>query len=570
MFFSFVLLLEFAQIKNYKFHLFLDVFVYKTPWHGFCTSVEQTNQSLYSMNKLQSLTMWCMLACSVAAQAVCVSAQLSDVVVYRTGAELRQTAAVSLLRGDNEIRLDGLSPVAEAGSFRISLDNGVCLVSHEYGVEALPPERSTALVRSLRDSLSAAEQRCAALSDEAAALTQMLTLLSDGVGQTLSAARQPVTAAAIDKGLEFYRQRSADLCAQRAAVEREKQTWTDKAAAFKEQLEEQTARNAGKTGVLTLRLNAPQACRALIDLRYFTYAASWQPAYEASIASAQGPFVLASNALLAQTTGLDWEQVHLTLSSALPRSGLVAPEPSKWLIDYLGLKRAIHYYRANADASYEAAVEEDAAAGDAWNGREFAVETPYTVPADGKPQTVALGREILDSVTYDRYTVPQADTRVYLRAQIKGLDRSRLMPGNVAVSYDGTYYGEQYLDPSADDGETTLTLGEEAQIAVSRERVEEYTQTRHLANKTRITALYKITVRNNTSDSATVTLREAYPVSAAEGIEVELLPETTRWQHNDTDRGILTYQLVLPPAATRELLIGYTVTHPKSWRITFR
>lgn len=517
-----------------------------------------------------------MLACSAAAQAVCVSAQLSDVVVYRTGAELRQTAAVSLLRGDNEIRLEGLSPVAEAGSFRISLDNGVCLVSHEYGVEALPPERSTALVRSLRDSLSAAEQRCAALSDEAAALTRMLTLLSDGVGQTLSAARQPVTVAAIDKGLEFYRQRSAELCAQRAAVERNRQAWSDKAAALKTQLEEQTARNAGKTGVLTLRLNASQACRALIDLRYFTYSASWQPAYEASIASAQGPFVLASNALLTQTTGLDWEQVHLTLSSALPRSGLVAPEPSKWLIrrQQPVQRRSVSYYAgANmlmADAFCEAAVEEDAAAGDAWNGRVFAVETPYTVPADGKPQTVALGREVLDSVTYDRYTVPQADTRVYLRAQIKGLDRSRLMPGKVAVSYDGTYYGEQYLDPSAADGETTLTLGEEAQIAVSRERVEEYTQTRHLANKTRITALYKITVRNNTSDSATVTLREAYPVSAAEGIEVELLPETTRWQHNDTDRGILTYELVLPPAATRELLIGYTVTHPKSWRTTFR
>lgn len=522
-----------------------------------------------------------MLACSAAAQAVCVSAQLSDVVVYRTGAELRQTAAVSLSRGDNEIRLDGLSPVAEAGSFRISLDNGVCLVSHEYGVEALPPERSTALVRSLRDSLSAVEQRCAALSDETAALTQMLTLLSDGVGQTLSAARQPVTAAAIDKGLEFYRQRSADLAAQRAAVEREQQVWNAKAAAFKEQLEEQTARNAGKTGVLTLRLNAPQACRALIDLRYFTYSASWQPAYEASIASSQGPFVLSSNARLTQTTGLDWEQVHLTLSSALPRSGLVAPEPSKWLIrKQQPVQKRSAAYSAGAnmmaamlmdDASYEAeAAVEDAAAGDAWNGREFEVETPYTVPADGKPQTVALGREVLDSVTYDCYTVPQADTRVYLRAQIKGLDRSRLMPGNVAVSYDGTYYGEQYLDPSADDGETTLTLGEEAQIAVSRERVEEYTQTRHLANRTRITALYKITVRNNTSDSATVTLREAYPVSAAEGIEVELLPETTRWQHNDTDRGILTYELVLPPAATRELLIGYTVTHPKSWRITFR
>lgn len=520
-----------------------------------------------------------MLACSVAAQAVCVSAQLSDVVVYRTGAELRQTAAVSLSRGDNEIRLEGLSPVAEAGSFRISLDNGVCLVSHEYGVEALPPERSTALVRSLRDSLSAAEQRCAALSDEAAALTQMLTLLSDGVGQTLSAARQPVTAAAIDKGLEFYRQRSADLCAQRAAVERDRQAWSDKAAALKTQLEEQTARNAGKTGVLTLRLNAPQACRALIDLRYFTYAASWRPAYEASIASAHGPFVLASNALLTQTTGLDWEQVHLTLSSALPRSGLVAPEPSKWLIrKQQPVQKRSAAYSAGAnmlasmlmdDAAYEVAVEEDAAAGDAWNGREFAVETPYTVPADGKPQTVALGREVLDSVTYDCYTVPQTDTRVYLRAQIKGLDRSRLMPGKVAISYDGTYYGEQYLDPSAADGETTLTLGEEAQIAVSRERVEEYTQTRHLANKTRITALYKITVRNNTSDSATLTLREAYPVSAAEGIEVELLPETTRWQHNDTDRGILTYELVLPPAATRELLIGYTVTHPKSWRITF-
>lgn len=534
------------------------------------------------MKILKPLSLCCVLVCSAAVHAVNVSGRLSDAVVFRTGAELHQTVSVNLQRGDNEICVDGLSPVAEQGSFRITTGPGVCLVAHEYTVEKVAEGREISSIRRLRDSLAMVEQHYRALGDESVALTQMLTLLNEGVGQSLSAERQAVTPAAIDKGLEYYRQRSADLYAQKAEKEREQQLWKAKADALKEQLSTATANNAGRTGVLTMRLNASHACRATLDVRYFTYSASWQPAYDASIASTQGPFVLASKALLTQTTGWDWEKVRLTFSTALPRNGLSAPEPSKWLLrkqEPMMQKRSMMYAAAAGtnmlavmpEAAYEADMAADETmAGEAWDGREFVVETPYTIPCNGKPQTVALGTETIDNAVYSLYTMPQADNRVYLRAQLTDLDSRRLMAGNVAVSYNGTYYGEQYLNPSSADNETNLTIGEEPLIAVERERLEEYSRTKQLANETRVNALYKITLKNNTGEAATVTLKETYPVSATKGIEVELSDKTTQWQANDKERGILTYNIALQPGEVKEVLIGYSVKYPKDWHINFR
>lgn len=532
------------------------------------------------MNRGKCLGAIVMLACSLSAEAITQSATLSDVVVFRTGAELHHVADVAVEKGDNTIVLEGLSPVADVNTFRITLSNGVNLVAHEYSIDNLSIEKTSLAFRLMNDSLTTLEERYEVLQNEIATVQQMLTLLNEGVGQTMSAERQVITGTLIDTNLDYYAQRSKSLYAQKSMAEKEQTLLKKSIAELQQRIAQANAYNVGKTGVLSLHLNAPQACKAEVKVCYFTHAASWQPTYEVTVASQEDPLVLHSKALLTQTTGVDWENVHLTLSTALPHQGLSAPEPTKWLLRQQMQVRpkAAVLYRTNmmtTDAVETVFEMEDAAAGASSadntdrDGRVFDVTTPYTVFSNGKPQVIALGMQSVENVSYGWYTLPQMDNTVYLTAQLLDVPSGMLLDGNVSVSYRGTYYGEQYMRFSAADKKISLTLGEEPLIAVKRERINEYSQTKQLANETKITVLYKITVKNNLTTAATVTLKETYPISATKGIDVSISDKTTRWTECDTDNGVLTYDLTLQPGEIKEIQVGYTIKYPKDWNINF-
>ncbi len=76
-----------------------------------------------------------------------VSSTLRSAIVYRTGAELFHTAKVTLVQGNNEFVIEGISNHIELNSVRIASDNsGLAIMSVEFGRNFL--EKESTLSRS--------------------------------------------------------------------------------------------------------------------------------------------------------------------------------------------------------------------------------------------------------------------------------------------------------------------------------------------------------------------------------------------------------------------------------------
>ncbi|MDR2824616.1 MAG: DUF4139 domain-containing protein, partial [Prevotellaceae bacterium] len=120
------------------------------------------------------------------------------------------------------------------------------------------------------------------------------------------------------------------------------------------QIAQEKTKNGTKSGILKLSLVASMAANATVTVVYYTTAAGWTPYYDMNIASTEKPVVLQSRSKVRQTTGLDWEKVKLTLSTAQPSRGKDAPLFQTWFLNYITYQPAYNQNIATQNTiSYE-------------------------------------------------------------------------------------------------------------------------------------------------------------------------------------------------------------------------
>ncbi len=509
-----------------------------------------------------------------------IPATLQTATVYQSGAELIHTATFALQAGENTIRIEGLTPRIVNNSLQVMLTNGVVISSFEYSIDYLSSGKYNTQAQALRDSLRIYTDRLTAKKSEIEVTTTMLALLQKGVEGNFAATKQAPTTDAIDKNLTYYQRQSLALHQQLAEQNKQAQDLQTRITAIDKQLQTDEGLQAKQAGVLTLQLNAPKAVKnARAQVKYFTRSASWTPAYDINVTDIAAPLSLLSKASVQQHTGVDWTDVRLTLSTYAPSTNNVAPEFTTWYLRQASprvgstAKRNMNYVlQADVEVPMEMEME-TATMADYITQEEqalsvsYTIDMPYTVLGNGKAQIIPLNEKQVSNVAYEYFVAPKLSETAYLLAKISDWEKLQLLSGMAGITYAGTYYGQTYLNTINTDQALRLTLGTDPQIAVKREKINDYSAERILGSSKTTTQAYRITLRNNKNRPVTIRLQEQYPVSTNKDITVELTDKTTAWTENDAEKGILTYLISLAAGETQEIVVGYSVKAPKDWRL---
>ncbi len=519
---------------------------------------------------------WCTFATTHAIPAV-----LQTATVYQTGAELTHTAILDLQSGENVVRIEGLSPRLVPNSVQVMLSNGVVISSFECSIDYLSSGKYNKEAQALRDSLTQSKEQLVAAQSQVETTKTMLSLLQKGIEGNFAATKQAPTTENIDKNLTFYQSQSQTLYTQLANQNKRVETIQKRIQAIEKQLNEDKNLQEKQSAVLTLNLNAPNAVQqAHVRIQYFTRAASWTPQYDINVTDITTPLSLISKASVQQRTGLDWEKVKLTLSTYEPSTNNIAPEFDTWFLHQPTprprsyTQKAMSYNMVvTADVEGPVEMEETNTMEDYITQSEqalsisYVIDIPYTILGNGKAQIIPLNEKQITSVKYEYFLAPTLSSTAYLLAKITDWEKLNLLNGMAGITYSGTYYGHSYLNTANTDKALQLTLGVDSQIAVQRDKVSEYSSERILGGTKTTTQTFKTTIRNNKNRPVTIRLQEQYPVSTSKDITVELTDQTTRWEENDSEKGLLTYSLTLQPGESKDIIIGYTVKAPKDWYI---
>ena len=82
-----------------------------------------------------------------------------------------------------------------------------------------------------------------------------------------------------------------------------------------------------------------------------------------------------------------------------------------------------------------------------------------------------------------------------------------------------------------------------------------------MSNYQEQTFTFDITIRNNKKETANITIKDQYPLSADKDISVELLESSGA--KIDQEKGILTWETDIKPSESKKLRISYKVKYPR-------
>ncbi len=321
--------------------------------------------------------------------------------------------------------------------------------------------------------------------------------------------------------------------------------------------------------------NAPS-----VKLSYVVPGATWRPEYDlrfdakASSGTGAGKISLTVGAIVTQSTGEDWTDAKIAMSTSKPRLGSSAPLPAALYIDgHEAGDEKVLVSGQEERKSLAGGNVKDAAGPDKVSledhGRTFTLEFPHraTVRADGRPYWMPVDR-VTGKGEAQLVAVPKLSRYVYLALAFDNPARFPLLEGTVHLYRGGTWVGDAPMTYRAPSEPIELSLGVDESFLVDRFDLREADQTSSFFGGTRrYERRYRTTIENRSATKAKIEIREHIPVSKDEDIEVTLDAATSKGHTFDKVRGFVTFELAVAANQSASSDLAYTIALPKDWKV---
>jgi len=528
-------------------------------------------------------------------------------VYFGYGAELTHQSKVKVDANTKTIIINQLSTRIDINSLQISVPENVALMSHKFNVfypVAPVPVKSKEIIK-LEDSIILVQKEIGRVNNLIAIDQEILAKTGLLIETTIkSNGNKEITSAELVKLLDYY---NARIEKSKTSIYNHNQAIVlqhEKIADFRKKIADLTVKppvRENPYGQIILQVVCKQSGEIPIELSYYTANAGWTAIYDIRVNSKTNKVKMVYKASLTQTTGIDWKNTKLTLSTGTPNFGVNAPVLTPWYLQlyvpglYTELqKRAaqgnatrnmIQSYEddvklaevvtATADGYYQlksvkdktvdpSTLQQYTTLNEGQLNTNFEIDLPYDIESDGQLHSVTIKDHEINC-TLKNYAVPRVDKEAYLLAEVADWQNLDLLPGDANIIMDDTYVGKSVIDPNTTADTLNLSLGRDKRVAVKRSLVKELSSIKTSGKESKQVFTYEIIVKNNKLTDVNLLLKDQYPLSTIKEVEIKLDEEEGAMVNAET--GVLTWKLDLKPGESKKVRFSYTVRYPKDKKI---
>lgn len=354
---------------------------------------------------------------------------------------------------------------------------------------------------------------------------------------------------------------------------------------LRSQLDEVETPNSQESFEITVAIEPAGAGEFKLELSYVVDRARWIPLYDLRVQITSKTIQLNYLAQIVQTTGEDWSNINLILSTAKPGLGKLPPKLEPWYID---APTPMTMRRRSITASSSDMMELSAAPMSAGlnfdrlavSELEYAAENVMAeisqpgsvvifqlggcgnIPSDGNPHKVTIFQDDF-SCQLEYIAMPSLVSFAYLQAKAKNRsDGATLLVGKANIFRDDVFVGTGNLENTAPGQEFKLNLGIDEGIKIDRELSERQVDKTFLAGNRRITYAYRLSVTNLLNVATHIQVSDRIPHSRNEQIKVKLIKVTPQIQLGELGR--LGWELDLPANSKTEINYQFSIEHPEA------
>lgn len=511
-----------------------------------------------------------------------VKAETDRVTVFLNRAQIFSHVQSQVSPELTEILIEQLPTNIDPQSIQVSGKGNFTIMSVKHSLSYTEPQKNLKEVALLQDSIDKYQFRADLLKSEKEVLQKEEQLLL--ANQSIRGEQTGVSSEELRKMAEFFRKRMLEIRTACIKIDRDLKKQSEKVQSFQNQLNQLTHRKNQPSSHIVVAVLAEAKTTARLDFNYLVADAGWTPVYDLRAKDSKSPVQLGFKAMVFQSTGYNWEDVKLTLSTSNPTlSGLKPVLSSTYLNFYEPVirdgygaspkkKTEAPAYQSKARAQQpmmemEGKEEADALSlADFTEVRETALNTeyevalPYSIPTGNLGQLVDIRKYELPAL-YRHAAVPKLDKDAFLLAMISGWEELSLVSGKANLYFEGTYISETYLDLNSTRDTIDISLGRDSKVIIERKSLKEFRSTKLIGTNRKDEYAYEISVRNTKKEPVVISLEDQIPVSRNSMIEVELTD--AGGAQVEEASGKLTWKVDLQGQETKKLVFRYAIKYPK-------
>jgi uncharacterized protein (TIGR02231 family) len=341
---------------------------------------------------------------------------------------------------------------------------------------------------------------------------------------------------------------------------------------------------------IVVDVEATKATNCDLIISYLVRGASWQPIYDARADFEKSEVALVSYGIITQSTGEDWPEVEVFLSTAKPSIGGRMPYVSPWFIRPFQprILESKMLRRKDVSMAYQSVAFEkseglgiggaEPPASEYSQAQEKGIAVVYklltktAIKSDGSEHKLPVSSQVLKA-RFEYSAFPRAVLQAYLGSRVANAPNLQLLAGRVNIFLGGDFVGTSSIDTIGPQEEFDLYLGVDENVKVKRDQIEKKVDETLVAGipsfTKRTTYKFRLKIENYKSKKISVKLFEAMPVSEDDRIKVKIAqvslePKEKDWKNR---KGVWLWELELEPKEKKEVFYTLEVEHPREMQV---
>lgn len=261
-----------------------------------------------------------------------VETKMEQVTVFMKGAQVKRTVKQSITAGKQEIVFTGISTDIEKQSVQVKADGRLTILSVRVQRDYLKEQE-------VRDEIKTTQEKFFQLNDKISLSSKVLEVFKQEESmliknQQIAGSTVTLKPEELRQSLDFQRARLTEVLKQQLSLQKEIDEMNKERNKLSNQLAEMNRKIDLSTNEIVVLADVKETATVPFEITYLVEKAGWYPTYNIRVKDVVSKLQLEMNANVYQTSGENWNNIKLVLSTGNPNDNNSKPLINPWFISY--------------------------------------------------------------------------------------------------------------------------------------------------------------------------------------------------------------------------------------------
>lgn len=277
--------------------------------------------------------------CTTAQTKKNIESKIEKVTVFLDGAQTQRSAKVVLTSGKSELVFTNISPSIDKQSIQVKADGSITVLSVIHQQNFLKEQQKQDEIKEVETLKEMQLEKIALQKNIMNVYKQEEVMLVKN--QQIGGANNGLKATDLKDAADFQRNRLTEVYQKQMETDRLIKKMELELAKMNKQLAELSQKADISTSEIHVTVNAKENTSSNFTVTYLVKQAGWFPTYDIRVKDISSPINLQYKANVFQSSGEDWKEVKLFLSTGNPNDNGTKPVIQPWYLRYVYAYRPV-------------------------------------------------------------------------------------------------------------------------------------------------------------------------------------------------------------------------------------